>query len=115
MFETYNPNRKRQLLEVEIRNATESDIARVVEVSRDREPTDVAASASNIASFLTDNQASLQFGTNHLGHSALSGRFVKFTEEKVASLDKVSALAPEYPNWMPPMIRGQGAFARFQD
>ncbi|UCH66399.1 MAG: aldo/keto reductase [Ignavibacterium sp.] len=40
---------------------------------------------------------------------------IELTDEEMKQLDEVSAIAPEYPNWMPPFQRGQDLFSRFSD
>jgi aryl-alcohol dehydrogenase-like predicted oxidoreductase len=38
---------------------------------------------------------------------------IELSEDEVKLLDDVSAIAPEYPNWVAPMQRGQDLFSRF--
>ena len=38
---------------------------------------------------------------------------IELNDEDMEQLDKVSAKAPEYPNWMAPMDRGEDPFSRF--
>ena len=40
---------------------------------------------------------------------------IELSEEEMKILDEVSAIAPEYPNWMPPMHRGEDLLSRFSD
>ena len=40
---------------------------------------------------------------------------IELSTEEMARLDQVSQLAPEYPNWMHPLQRGQDVFSRFAD
>lgn len=39
---------------------------------------------------------------------------IALTDDEMKRLDEVSAIAPEYPLWMPPMVRGADPFARLQ-
>ncbi|AFN73814.1 putative oxidoreductase [Melioribacter roseus P3M-2] len=38
---------------------------------------------------------------------------IELTDEEMKQLDDVSAIAPEYPNWLPSMKRGDDLFSRF--
>lgn len=40
---------------------------------------------------------------------------IELNADELARLDEVSAIAPEYPLWMPPLQRGQDLFSRFKD
>ena len=40
---------------------------------------------------------------------------IKLNEEEMKILNEVSAIAPEYPNWMPPMQRGENLLSRFSN
>lgn len=40
---------------------------------------------------------------------------IELTDEEMKQLDDVSAIAPEYPNWLPSMKRGDDLFSRFTE
>jgi len=40
---------------------------------------------------------------------------IQLADEEMKQLDDVSAIAPEYPNWLPPLQRGEDLFSRFSD
>jgi len=40
---------------------------------------------------------------------------IELADEEMKQLDDVSAIAPEYPNWLPPLKRGEDLFSRFSD
>lgn len=40
---------------------------------------------------------------------------IELSEEEMKILDEVSYIAPEYPNWMPPLQRGENLLSRFSN
>jgi aryl-alcohol dehydrogenase-like predicted oxidoreductase len=40
---------------------------------------------------------------------------IELTDDDIARLEKVSAIPPVYPHWLPPMERGEDIFSRFSD
>jgi aryl-alcohol dehydrogenase-like predicted oxidoreductase len=47
--------------------------------------------------------------------SNLESAGIELTEDDLARLDKVSAIPPVYPHWVPPLRRGEDIFSRFSD
>lgn len=88
MFEPYNLKRERQSLEVEIRDAAESDITSLVSISMDREPGDSATITSSIDSYLATGHESF------LRLAVVDGQIAGFGKAKYYRGEKIA-----YPGW----------------
>ncbi len=88
MFEPYNPKRKRQSLDVGIRDATEADITSVMEISMARDPGDPAVIESSLRSYLANRQESILLLAIVDGQIVGFGKAKKYRREKTA-----------YPGW----------------
>lgn len=88
MFEPYNPQRKKQHLNVKIRAAAESDVKEIVNISIDREKGDFETISTNIKSQIADKNDSfiLAASVNH--------RIVGFGKAKC-----FQGATLEFPGW----------------
>lgn len=88
MFEPYNPHPKRRVFEVEIRDATNSDIASIVNICIEREPGDLATVTSNINSYLINKHESF------VRLAIVDGQIAGFGKAKYFQGEKIT-----YPGW----------------
>ncbi len=88
MFEPYNPDRKKQYIDFEIRDALESDLAELVDMTLQREPGDTVRVKESLMSFLGDARSSL------LKVAVYNGRIVGFGKARYYRGEKI-----EFPGW----------------
>jgi ribosomal protein S18 acetylase RimI-like enzyme len=106
MYEAYNPNRTRQVLDVEIRAATVRDIECLTQMSLSREPGDPTKISSGFRAYLDDQSNSI------LRIATVDNLVAGFGKARL--LTYINQKELEYPGWyligliVAPEYRGAG-------